>query len=375
MEASYTWHPGAHCLNPRWPLTPALLPDELFSSWLVRTAHAHGCTLDVLTGAAEAGPKAWHHDVDRGVSELQIAGLSRQAGIPPQALSASTLLPTAQVLHRLAWLHRSSVWPWLLVAGCRNAAHAGGLQCCPACISTCPPHHQIQARLAWHTCCVTHHIQLIDCCPSCYAALQPALLQPTVTLDHCHQCLSMLHGAPFLEVDSGALAFQVYADQAFGRTAFFGKVELTFSDWMFVSRVMVSMIQGFLRHPSTSAKAFCHSMELEGVDKLQRSTLGLPFEYLSCAERSGLLGVVWAIMQAGPERFLLAAAEASLPLSSLPLPRRSAPLILSALSTALTKHTPHQCPQHANEPGLHKVGDVLRSWVRLQRRIRRDGIP
>ncbi|MNE26636.1 hypothetical protein D3C80_1200110 [compost metagenome] len=144
---------------------------------------------------------------------------------------------------------------------------------------------------------------------------------------------------------------------------------------MFVSRVMVSMIQGFLRHPSNSTKEFCHSMGLEGVEKLQRSTLGLPFEYLSCAERSGLLGVVWAIMQAGPERFLLAAAEASLPLSSLPLPRRSAPLILSELSTALTKHTPHQCPQHANEPGLHKAGDVLRSWVRLQRRIRRDGIP
>lgn len=375
MEASYTWHPGAYCLNQRWPLTPALLPDELFSSWWVRTAHAHGCTLDVLTHAIGAGPKLRHHDLDRGVSEPHIEVLSRQAGISPQALSASTLFATALGLHPLDWLHRSSIWPWLLVAGCRKAAHAGGLQCCPACIGTSPPHYQIQGRLAWHTCCVTHHVQLIDRCPSCYSALHPALLKPTIPLDRCHRCLSMLHGSPSLEVDPGALAFQIYADRAFGRTAFFGEVELTFRDWMFVSRVMVSMVQGFLRHPSASTKGFCHSMGLGGVEKLQRSTLGLPFEYLSCAERSGLLGVVWAIMQAGPQQFLLAATEASLPLSSLPLPRRSAPLILMVLSTALTEHTFHQWPHHRNETGLHDAGNVLRIWARLQRRIRRDGIP
>lgn len=375
MEASYTWHPGACCLTPKWPLTPALLCDELFSSWLVRTAHAHGCTLDALTCAIGAGPKVWHHDFDRGVSAQQIAGLSSQAGIPPQALSASTLFPIAQSLHQLAWLHRSSLWPWLLIAGCRKAAHAGGLQCCPTCMGTCPPHYKIQHRLAWHTCCLTHRVQLIDRCPSCYAALQPALLQPTASLSHCHRCLSALHAAPCLEADQGALAFQAYADLAFGRNAWFGQVELAFSDWMFVARVMASMVQLFLRHPTASAMHFCHSMGLEGVDKLRRSTLGLPFEYMSCTERSGLLGVVWAIMQEGPERFVHAAAEASLPLSSLPLPRRSAPLILTVLSTELTRHSPHQWSQHSSELGGHDAGNVLRSWERLQRRIRRDGFP
>lgn len=375
MEASYTWHPGACCLSSKWPLTPALLPDELFSSWLVRTAHAHRCKLDVLTCAIGAGPKVWHHDFDRGINALQLAALSSLAGIPSKALSASTLFPIAQSLHPVAWLNRSSVWPWLLVAGCRKSAHAGGLQSCPVCMSTCPSHYQIQHRLAWHTCCVVHHAQLIDRCPNCHAALQPVLLQPTTNLSHCHRCLMVLDRAPLEEVDPNALTFQVYADRAFGRTAFFGEVELAFCDWMFIARVMVSMIQFFLRHPSASTKRFCFLMGLEGVDKLQRSTLGLPFEYLSCVERSGLLGVVWGIMQAGPERFVLAAAEASLPLSSLPLPRRSKPLILTVLSTALTRHSSHQWPHHVDKPSLLDAGTVLRSWERLQRRIRRDGIP
>ncbi|MFV7432200.1 TniQ family protein [Pseudomonas shirazica] len=99
METSYTWHPGARCVNPRWPLTPPILPDELFSSWLVRTAHAHGCLPSSLTGAVWPGSHAWSVDPDRAHPWANLDRLSGMSGLSSHQLLASTLWPVMQRLH------------------------------------------------------------------------------------------------------------------------------------------------------------------------------------------------------------------------------------------------------------------------------------
>ncbi|PMY41471.1 hypothetical protein C1Y35_07770 [Pseudomonas sp. GW456-L14] len=371
MEASYTWHPAAHGLNPRWPLTPQLLPDELFSSWLVRTALAHACTPETLTDNAWPKSRIWCIDLDRGLSESRLAVLAQLTGVSVADLTASTLLLVAHALHPDAFLQISNLWPWILVLGCRNHFHAGGLQCCPGCMDEPAPHYLIQDRLAWHTSCPLHRSLLVDRCPRCFSALQPGLLRVGNSLAQCHHCGEHFSIAAPLSCSEEALAFQRFADGLYGKSTAFGQAEVGFAEWMFVARVIISLLRSVVRHPTASSRLFCQLMEVD-VGACPTSSLGLPFEYLQPAERSALIGPAWVIMQAGPERFIECATRASLPHSLLPIPVRDAPEILTHMASALSCR-PRCSPDMTEHNHTRNPLGVWRMWLRLQRRIRRDG--
>lgn len=372
MDAPYAWHPGARCVNPRWPLTPHLLPDELLSSWMTRTALAHGCTMQTLT-VITPGSRPWLGDFDRGLSPAHFGVLCTQSGLSPQAVLASTLRPIAQRVNEPRCLRSCGTWPWILVIGCRGSARAGGLQCCPLCMSGAQPYYPIQARLAWHTGCAVHECQLIDRCPNCLSALQPELTKPGNSLELCHRCLAPMRDAPCIRSTTAAMMFQEHVDAWGGRSLRYGRQAMSFSDWMFVARVMVSLVMVLIRQQSRSSIKFCRLMELEGYAETKPSAIGLPFEFLSPADRSGLLAVVWAIMQAGPDRFIKSALGASLSASAIVLPvGRPVPAVLSLMVSALARR-PHGVRAAINfKP--RDPSSVLRMWERLQRRIRRDGI-
>ncbi|AGA76073.1 hypothetical protein CXG50_02330 [Pseudomonas plecoglossicida] len=371
METSYTWHPGARCVNPRWPLTPPILPDELFSSWLVRTAHAHGCLPSSLTGAVWPGSHAWSVDPDRAHPWANLDRLSGMSGLSSHQLLASTLWPVMQRLHPRPVLQRSMYLPWILPLGCRSRSHAGGLMCCPDCIKSGVPHFLLQHRLAWHTACPWHNMLLIDRCVVCSSALQPARLCVDRPLSECHQCGQPLGKAALTPPVEAALTFQTFADSASQSMPFYGRVPLGFSEWMCIARVMVSFLEQVTRHPSAGSHLFCEAMGVD-LSQLQASSLGLPFEYGTPSERAGLLGQAWVIMQAGPERFVESAAEAKLPVTSFPLPAVSVPDILHQMLSVLT-NTPHK-PGHMGLKRTHSPQEVWRRWHRLQRRTHRNGI-
>ncbi|WP_425273422.1 TniQ family protein [Pseudomonas morbosilactucae] len=372
MEAPYTWHPGACCLNPRWPLTPPILPDELFSSWLVRTAHAHGCSPNTLTSAVWPRARAWACDVDRQLSEARIDALARVTGFSAQALAASTLWQPTRVLHPNPMMRRMGNQPWVLPLGSRNQSHAGGLLCCPLCICGPVPHYLLQHRLAWHTACPRHRVLLVDRCPTCMSALQPARLRFDTPLHLCHHCGQSFGKHPTEPMVISALSFQAFADAASRSPAQFGQASVSFSDWMNIARVMVSFLEYAIRHPSDSTRRFCQTMGAD-TGSLEPSALGLPFEFLAPAERAGLLGQAWVIMQAGPERFMEAAAEARLPVSAFPLSAVGGPELLLQMVSVLVRHS-HHSPGRLPHRQSRTPLEVWRMWHRLQRRTRRSGI-
>ncbi len=372
MDASYTWHPASCGLNPRWPLTPQLLADELFSSWLVRTALVHACMPETLTEFAWPNSRIWCVDLDRGVGESRLSILARLTGLSSTDLAASTLLPVSRALHGEAFLKASNLWPWILVLGCRNHFHAGGLQCCPACMGELEPHYLIQDRLAWHTCCPLHRSLLVDRCPRCLSALQPALLHVGGSLAQCHHCGEKMEAWASSSGSADALAFQEFADGLYGECTLFGKAEISFAEWMFVARVIISLLRAIVRHPTVSSRLFCRLMEVE-LGACPISSLGLPFEYLGPAERCALVGPAWVIMQAGPERFIECSKIASLPHSFLPMPKRDAPEVLTHMASALMCR-PRCSPSITNQDLTRDPSSVWRMWLRLLRRIRRDGI-
>lgn len=372
MEASYTWHSGACDLNAQWPLAPSILPDELLSSWLIRAAHAHGCSPSSLTGSVWPRSRAWNVDLDREHPWANLEAISRMAGLSRQTLSACTLTQVIAVLHPNLMLPGNRYLPWILPLGCRNRSHAGGLLCCPRCIEGPVPHYLLQHRLAWHTCCPSHQTLLIDRCCRCGSALQPARLRPDRPLSECHFCGQPLGLASSEAVVQAACAFQSFADDACRSAALYGARLLSFSDWMAVARAMISFLQNAVRHPSTSTQQFCRDIGLE-FSLLQPSSLGLPFEYLSPAERAGLLEQAWVIMQAGPELLMELVARAELPLTAFPLPTTGVPQILLDIVSVLSRHTQHKPSQSIHSPS-HTPLEVWRMWHRLQRRTHRNGI-
>lgn len=373
MEASYTWHPGARCLAPRWPLTPPILPDELFSSWLVRAARAHGCLPHTLTSVVWPGSRAWICDLDRVHPWTDREVLASVTGLSAQALLSSTLWPIVQLLHPNPLVKRTSNLPWILPLGCRSRSHAGGLLCCPLCIAEPLPFYRQQYRLAWHTACPWHRVLLIDRCPRCYAALQPGRLRNDQPLSCCHHCGHSLGSvAPEPAIES-AMAFQAFVDAASQSATFYGRVPLSFSEWMYIARVMISFLKNIVRQPTTGSRHFCHVIGVD-LSQLKLSSLGLPFEYATPAERAGVLSQAWVIMQAGPERFLELAVEAGLPANAISLSNSDTPEVLMQIVSALRQHPPHKLGRQGSRDTRTPL-EVWRMWNRLQRRTYRNGLP
>jgi hypothetical protein len=372
MVTSYSWHPGAGLVNPIWPLSKPLLGDELLTSWIVRMALAHGCSPAALTAIAWPDFRAWASDLDRSVAENRLAALSKLSGVPCASLQSATLgRAMSSIVRQPDRLPRGN-WPWLTVLGCRGGHHSGGLQCCPDCIAQDNSRYCVQWRLAWHTCCPIHGVTLVDRCGRCLAPLQPELLRAGAMLSDCHRCGAALSGGARSAAAEAALAFQRYVDESIGLRPLYGTSSLDFRDWLTIARTMVSFAQASIRRHSAATGRFFESLGIP-LGSLQPIPLGLPLEYLSPAERSVLLSIVWVIMSAGPQTFIEVARHESLPASTLHFSPNSAPPVLLDLVAAL------------RPPGHHLMSDVgrehpsspaqtLRMWLRLKRKVRRSGI-
>lgn len=372
MATSYTWHPGATCLGGCWPLTPPLLADELFSSWLVRAALRHGCSPRTLADVVWPHARVLLQDVDRGFDEHRFRPLAKASGIAIKALMLSTLRP---VIHDLLGDVRTlpkGVWPWILVLGSRGRSHAGGLQFCPECMRQGEPHYRIQQRLAWYSACEIHGLQLVDQCPLCSAAVQPVLLNPGKRIYQCHHCGQNLGLTLSRAAVGSILEFQQEINAAKGGLINYGHHPLSLRDWMMIVRVMVSFVRIAALRPSTNTRRFCSQMGID-LASVQPGPLGLPLEYLGPAARAGLLANAWAIMCAGPDLFMEMAAQASLPSSCLLIPATEAPPLLNQMAAVLTSHSPKTAVRTARE-ALHTPQQVLRTWARLQRRMRRHDL-
>lgn len=372
MATPYTWHPGATCLGGYWPLTPPLLADELFSSWLVRAALRHGCSPRTLADVVWPHARVWLQDVDRGFDEHRFRPLAKASGVPIQALMLSTLRPVIHAL--LGGVHTppKGVWPWVLVLGSRGRSHAGGLQFCPECMRQPEPYYRIQQRLAWHCACEIHGLQLVDHCPLCSAAVQPALLKPGKRVYQCHHCGQNLGLTPSRAAVGPVLEFQQAINAAKGGLINYGSHPLSLSDWMIIIRVMVSFLRTAALRPSTNTTRFCSQMGID-LASVQPGPLGLPLEYLGPSARAGLLTNAWEIMRAGPDLFIEMAAQASLSSSCLLIPATGAPPLLNQMAAVLISHSPKTGARTARKP-THSPQQVLRTWARLQRRMRRHDL-
>lgn len=366
----YQWTAGADPVNALWPLTPALLEDEVISSWLVRCALAHDCEPTTLTGDVWPGVRVWCADIDRELSSGQLAALHTRSGLTVRSLEASTLVRFwGQMTGAKHFPH--GIAPWILCLGVRNRRRCGGLQYCPLCFDTLQPHYLLQGRLAWHTVCPIHHAGLLDHCEQCNAPLCPHLLvPPELDLCHCHRCgfeLKRATPGPVLET---ALQFQDATDSLFsGPPLLYGHAHLPLVEWLALAKWMLGTLRNGVRGRASCTDAFFKTL---GVSFENASPLGtgLPFEYLAPGERADLLSNVWIMIQAGPDRLIRAARDEGVSPSLLLSRGSKLPETLAELTSVIhSRWQRHVSETHTEKPRLPK--SVLIQWHRLLRKFQR----
>lgn len=197
-----------------WAIRVALLPDELFSTWLARTALAQGCDPMHLTGSLWPRWRAWTIDLDRGLRADRLAVLGARSGLAEERLEAAMLRPLLAAVAPGVKAEQAN-WPWVLSLGSRNRRRQGGLQFCPSCLGEdSTPYFRRAWRLAWHVGCIRHGTLLADHCGRCQAPVEPHRLRAgDITLCRCPSCGHDLRRVTTAVACAEASAFQVMADQ------------------------------------------------------------------------------------------------------------------------------------------------------------------
>lgn len=152
------------------PVVRRILEGESLSSWIVRTADAHGMSTQQL-GAwlMGRGRQVFTEDVDRGSWGALVKALSRATGQSTDILVQGTLRSFEGGL----WgeMPRQGATRWILPViknGTQRAGH--GVQYCARCLATDEiPYLRLIWRLAFVVACSDHECLLQDRCDHCQA--------------------------------------------------------------------------------------------------------------------------------------------------------------------------------------------------------------
>lgn len=362
MASAYARNQG-ESLN-RWPLYQPIRDDELFSSWLLRNALAHGCAPLAFCGALWPGVRIWTMDIDCGVNAplLQQLDLSDFPGVATAAYRFKTALRCisgGEVRHANT--------QWVLSLGLRNRQHHCGLQYCPICFEEGLPYFRFQWRFAWQTSCLKHGNCLLSRCCHCHAPVQPQLLLPPATdCSICHACGASLGSSLRVGMcPPEALDLQSLADDALNRAV----VSTQAREWFEYTYLLISLLRYALRSRSSST---LRMLSLLGAEIKSESGIlsGLPLELLEVGERVQLMSLLSPLAAQPVEVVAQAISEYRLPLSIFGK-RVSRPFISEGARTLISAAAAH--PQKTfdtnktRRPAHRSV--VEREWRRLQRKI------
>ena len=184
-----------------WPQRPKRLTDELFSSWLCRSAVAAG--ISPLRFARDVGCLELLADVDRDVSPATLDRLAKLSGQTPEHLARGTLPdhPSAPPETTAAAAEDLLLRDGRFLLG-RHGLDGRGrakpkLQYCPSCFQEDDrPHCRRSWRFAHQVVCEIHGCRLHDRCWRCGTGVSPLGQRHTEPQLRCQACEAPLHAAP-----------------------------------------------------------------------------------------------------------------------------------------------------------------------------------
>lgn len=187
---------GGHCqacVEPRsWSIRLCALPDELLSSYLVRSAHAHGMHPMRFTSLYFPGAQVWTRDIDLHVREPVLNAIARAANLPLGSLKSMTLtdlIPTRSGEHDTSCGRAK----WVTSVGMHGRSRTRfGLRYCEGCLRADNAFLR-PWRLTFTFACRAHHRMLEDRCYACGAPVVPHRARCLSSI--CHRCGTPLGGS------------------------------------------------------------------------------------------------------------------------------------------------------------------------------------
>lgn len=306
-----------------WPVRVPPQPDELLSSWLVRTAWANGEKLESFTTRHFGSHSSiWKRDTDRFVDTGYLVPLAAKSGLGRKKVFSMMLASLEGVLYQEA--PKTAVLPWVLPLRKVNRNNLGHyVVYCPLCLAEDDePYFRRFWRLAFAVACPKHGVRLLDTCQACGAPVGFHMVDyahyesvGSFTTATCHRCRRDLRRTAQhvtrVDKDASALVERIYSVVVEGSPTF---------DPRDTSRSLIPLayfrglrwLARWLSTRSQTANLRRAIATLSGLPQVARSGSGNKnlFEQRPLGERYQLLRMLAWLLEEWPHRFLASARQA-----------------------------------------------------------------
>ena len=177
-----------------WPYHPKPLPDEIFSSWLIRIAagNAPGSKLHAFCTAYWPQTPIWFRDIDRCISDDILTNVADWTGTSFERAKLTSLKSyEGYVFEKLNVGGHSK---WVCPLGIYHSTRRlYGQRWCPSCfIDDEAPYFRKHWRMSFTSSCSKHGILLADRCHHCASPCYPH----KGSFIRCHKCGADLREHP-----------------------------------------------------------------------------------------------------------------------------------------------------------------------------------
>lgn len=186
-----------------WPYHPKPQQGELFSSWLLRTAHGNSEKPHTFCHIVWPHKQIWNRDIDLMAGNEMLQTMVARTATSWES-AADTLL-SAYVGSVLQAVTPDRKMRWVMPLGIYHRTRRRfGLQWCPSCLSEDKvPYFRRSWRMAFSTSCRLHQCLLVDACHLCGAPAVPHKGEHM----KCHSCGTAYNEAPSASISAASAKF------------------------------------------------------------------------------------------------------------------------------------------------------------------------
>lgn len=347
--------------------TPAILPDETLSSWLIRIALHYGC--DVPTLARHIWGSGWKRarDMDRYLTSECLERLTEHTGVPVATLDEMQLIYLSR-LHTTTVLHENIVnWRWLTPSGVGNIKKGVRVGFCPQCFAEKTPYLRRHWRMSWATACTHHGIRMHHNCPECGMYFIPSRLTGLEkSISVCRHCGYDLRNTEGITADTD---FQKTAEHILnGNEAVFDGKKVSSAEWFETARYFVSLIREATAAPTGMVAKFIGDFGIQPVP----IKCGGIFEHLFPEERHGLLSGCAVLMRQSIGDLIQVSSRYEFSSNTLDSVTRCSPTVLLRLwhDHLESRNGVAYDRERTVSPATDHA--VRRKWALLQRKLERE---
>lgn len=291
-----------------WTIRPKPKPLESLSSWIIRSAAAHGQRLHSFCTDHWRGEQLWNRDLDHHAPAVVLHSLAIGTGIGLDRARQTTFASFEGVLHEgpdpiaaMGFVRPLGVY--------HRTRKAYGQQVCPECLATDPePYFRLTWRLMLFPLCTRHAKILLDRCSNCAAPVIPHRGH----LTYCHMCSADIATMPQHIASAPALALQRRNEGILQGSAVISPASLSGLHPLIYFRLLrclsIRLVLGRRRDAFRTQVSHWLDMPLKDLPDGQKLSIGT----LDPCNGHEVLKAIACLLEGWPARFVGAAQEARL---------------------------------------------------------------